>query len=609
MSEFSIALLGNPNSGKTSLFNALTGSRQKVANYAGVTVEKKEGTLNTPSGRRIHVIDLPGTYSLDAKTPDEQITRDVILGQQVEQKVPDVVVVVVDATNLERNLTLVLELQALKIPLVLALNMVDLAIQRKQELDLNILRRELGLEVIPTVAITGKGIEDLLKQVEAQLDRGYQVNEKSKNSEMSVVERFKEVDRILKLATKKEITPSSGTERIDRIVLHPVFGTLILIVVLSLMFQAIFGLATVPQDWIKSGFEALGAMITAVLPTGPLQSLIVEGMLAGVGAVVVFLPQILLLFLFILTLEDLGYMARAAFLMDRIMSKVGLHGRAFIPLLSSYACAVPGIMAARTIQNKKDRFLTIMIAPLTTCSARLPVYTLLIGAFIPNREVFGPFRLQGLVMLFLYVSGIVAALGMAKIFRITMLKGPKPHFVMELPTYKLPSPLTLLIGLLERGKIFLNRAGTVILTVSILLWFLASYPGAPAGALEPKISYSFAGMIGKTLEPFFAPIGFDWKIIVALIPGLAAREVMVGALSTVYAVDAQAGPLSAILARDWSLATGLSLLVWYVFACQCTSTLAVTKRETNSWTWPALMFTYMFVLAYVASWITYRIFV
>jgi ferrous iron transport protein B len=609
MSEFSIALLGNPNSGKTSLFNALTGSRQKVANYAGVTVEKKEGHLTTASGRRVQVIDLPGTYSLDAKTPDEQITRDVVLGEQVDQKIPDVLVVVVDATNLERNLALVLELQTLKIPIVLALNMMDLAQQRHQELDLKILSRELSLEVIPTVAVTGEGIAELLKHVEPHLSTGMNDLRKPKIKKMSVSDRFKEVDRILKLATKKEIAPSAGTDQIDRIVLHPVFGTLILILVLSLMFQAIFGLATVPQDWIKSGVEALGSFINTILLDGPLRSLLVEGMLAGVGAVVVFLPQILLLFLFILTLEDLGYMARAAFLMDRLMSRVGLHGRAFIPLLSSYACAVPGIMAARTIENRKDRFLTILIAPLTTCSARLPVYTLLISAFIPNKEVFGPFRLQGLVMLGLYFSGIIAALGMAKIFRLTMLKGTKPPFVMELPTYKVPSPLTLLLGLLERGKIFLHRAGTVILVVSILLWFLSSYPKAPIGALEPKVSYSFAGMIGKTLEPLFAPIGFDWKIIVALIPGLAAREVMVGALSTVYAVDAQAGPLSAILARDWSLATGLSLLIWYVFACQCTSTLAVTKRETNSWSWPALMFSYMFALAYFASWITYRMFI
>ncbi len=611
MSEYTVALLGQPNSGKTSLFNALTGSRQKVANYAGVTVEKKEGTCVTSSGFKIHVIDLPGTYSLDAKTPDEVITRDVILGKQVDQKNPDVIIALADATNLERNLSLVLELKQLQTPFVVALSMMDLALARKQELDLSILSRELGADVIPIVSPQGEGLEELLKKVEFKLNLKNKGKFKKMDSVLNsnpeqVLQRFSEIDRILKLATKRAITPHFKTDQIDRVILHPFFGLLILAVVLALMFQAIFSLATVPQDWLRAGVESFGRMISGVLGQGPLRSLLVDGALAGVGAVIVFLPQILLLFLFILTLEDTGYMARAAFLMDHVMSKVGLHGRAFIPLLSSYACAVPGIMAARTIQNNKDRFLTIMVAPLTTCSARLPVYTLLISAFIPNKSIFGPFRLQGLVMFALYLIGILATLVMAKIFRLTVLKGTKPPFIMELPTYKWPSLKSLLLGLIERAKIFLKRAGTVILAVSILLWFLVSYPKAPVGAVEPAVAYSFAGILGKSLAPFFSPIGFDWKIIVALIPGLAAREVMVGALSTVYAVDAQTGPLSVILAKDWSVATGLSLLIWYVFACQCTSTLAVTRRETGSWRWPTLMFIYMFILAYGAAFLTYR---
>jgi ferrous iron transport protein B len=405
------------------------------------------------------------------------------------------------------------------------------------------------------------------------------------------------------------------TEKIDRVVLHPILGSVLLIAVLAMIFQAIFSWATVPQDWIKTGLDHFGAWAGSFLSTGPLKSLLVDGIIAGVGSVLVFLPQILLLFGFILILEDSGYMARAAFLMDRVMGRVGLHGRAFIPLLSSYACAIPGIMATRTIENRRDRLTTILVAPLTTCSARLPVYTLLIAAFIPNRAVFGPVKLQGLVMFGLYVAGIVAALLMAVLFRKTILRGAKPPLLMELPTYKWPSLKNLVFGLSERANLFLKRAGTVILTVAVLLWFLASYPkppvGAPLDADHTPISYSYAGMLGRGLQPLVAPVGFDWRITVALIPGFAAREVMISALGTVYAVEGGehqvTEALGAKIAKDWSLATALSLMVWYVLSLQCFSTVAITRRETNSWTWPAFMFFYMTVLSYGASFATFHI--
>jgi ferrous iron transport protein B len=377
------------------------------------------------------------------------------------------------------------------------------------------------------------------------------------------------------------------------------------------MFQAIFNWAEIPKEWIESQIQVLSLGLGQVMSPGPLKSLLADGVISGVGSVIVFLPQISLLFLFILFLEDCGYMPRAAFLMDKWMGKVGLHGRAFIPLLSSFACAVPGIMATRTIENRRDRLTTILVSPLMTCSARLPVYSMLIAAFIPNRSVFGPIRLQGLVMFGLYLSGVLAALLVAMLLRSTFFRGPKPVLLMELPTYKWPDAKNLALGLLERARLFVGRAGTVILSISILLWFLSSYPKPPLGAVDPAISYSFAGKIGKGLEPIFRPIGFNWKIAVALIPSFAAREVMIGSLATVYAVgDQKEGGIELLadrLARDWSLATALSLLVWYILACQCLSTLAVTRRETNSWRWPAVMLIYMTTLAYLGSFLTYHL--
>ncbi|MEK6705400.1 MAG: ferrous iron transport protein B, partial [Bdellovibrionota bacterium] len=542
-----VALAGNPNCGKTALFNAITRGRQKVGNYPGVTVEWKEGSVKAPSGTKFTILDLPGTYSLDARTPDESVARDVLLGVQKAEATthPEAVIAVADATNLERSLGLVLELKELGMPVVLALNMMDLARKRGLELDVDVLSRELNIMVVPTVAIKRQGIDELLRQVEKLLSKPVQISHGFIASGADDIrKRFAEIDRILKAAIKRSAAPTVWTDRIDRVVLHPLWGSLFLVLVLCMVFQAIFSWASLPMDLIRTGIVALGSGVEGVIPEGALRSLIVDGVFAGVGSVLVFLPQIVLLFFFILVLEDSGYMARAAFLMDRVMGRVGLHGRAFIPLLSSFACAIPGIMATRTIENRKDRLITILIAPLMTCSARLPVYLLLIGAFIPNVVIFGPFRLQGLVMFGLYFAGIIAALAMAVVFRKTLFRGEKPPLLMELPTYKWPSPRSIFIGLLERAGVFVRRAGTVILALSMLLWFLASYPKLPPklaeaqqGGGQTAISYSYAGRIGQTLAPVFEPIGFNWKMTVALIPGFAAREVMVSALGTVYALE------------------------------------------------------------------------
>ena len=617
---YNIALAGNPNCGKTALFNAITGGHAKVGNYPGVTVERREGQAVLGNGKTLKILDLPGTYSLNARTPDEEITRDILLGMHSLAANPQALIAVVDATNLERGLGLVLELRELGIPFVLALNMMDLAESRGQVLDLQILARELGVTVVPTVAIHKEGLAALLAEISrlfetlpiAPPEAGNRSSQLQwqKPDQNQIRTRFAEVDRILALSVVRSTQPALLTDRLDRIVLHPVFGSLLLVLVLAFVFQAIFSWAELPKSFIEAGIRAVGDQVGLILGPGPLESLLVDGVIAGVGAVLVFLPQILILFGFILVLEDSGYMARAAFLMDRLMGKVGLHGRAFIPLLSSFACAVPGIMSTRTIEQRKDRLTTILVAPLMTCSARLPVYSLLISAFIPNLSIWGPIRLQGLVMFGLYFAGVVIALLMAVIFRRTLFRGPKPPLLMELPTYKFPSLKNIGLGLWERSLLFLQKAGTVILSVSIVLWFLVSYPKAPVGADGAAISYSYAGILGHTIEPFFRPLGFNWKIVVALIPGLAAREVMIGSLATVYAVEGRGGGIALLggrLAEDWSVATALSLLVWYVLACQCFSTLAVTRRETNSWRWPVFMFVYMTGLAYLGSFSVYQL--
>ncbi len=615
-----VALVGNPNSGKTAVFNALTGARQKVANYAGVTVEKKEGTFVSPAGTRVQVIDLPGTYSLRARSPDEAVTRDVVLGRQEGEDIPDAIVFVADATNLRQNLRLALELKSLGRPIILALNMMDAAEKQGMAVDGTELSAELGMPVVPTIAIQKGGVEKLL----AQIDRTIQVAQSegwapmqaecgwSEPSSRQLRDFSREVERVLARAVYAPARPHKATRQMDRVLLHPITGLTILMTVLFLMFQAVFTWARLPMELIDAGISGLGTWLTAVMAAGPLRSLLVDGVLAGVGSVVMFLPQILVLFFFIQLLEDSGYMARAAFLLDRLMGGVGLHGRAFIPLLSSFACAVPGIMAARTIENRADRIATIMIAPLMTCSARLPVYTLIIAAFVPDTKYLGGWvGLPGLVMFGLYAAGIVSGLLVALGMKHTLLRGAREPLLMELPAYRLPRARNIALALYDRAKAFLVRAGTIIFWMMVLVWLLGSYPLPPDGATEPAIRYSIAGAIGRALEPLLAPIGFNWQIAVALVPGMAAREVAVGVLGTIYSLsdsgEALRTSLAGVLAHSWSLPTALSLLAWYVFSPQCLATLGVVRRELNSRFWPAVMFVSLLALAYGAAFITYRL--
>jgi ferrous iron transport protein B len=613
--QLSLSLVGVPNCGKTALFNRLTGSRQKVANYPGVTVERKEGRLIGPrTGRTFRVVDLPGAYSLEPATLDEAIARDVVLGRHATEPAPDLLVCVVDATNLRLNLRLVLELKRLGRPMIVALNMSDVAAQRGYQLDRAALERALGVPVVPTVAVRPGGERELVEAIDtygfaerARADQRLEQRPPASAADIEATQR--EVRRVLSDSGYRVPARLAALTRLDAVVLHPVAGPLLLATVLFLMFQAVFSWAKAPQNLINAGIQSLNGWLASVLPVGPLRGLLLDGVIAGTGSVLVFLPQILILFLFILALEYSGYLPRAAFMLDRLMGRVGLSGRAFIPLLSSFACAIPGIMAARTIPSSRDRLATIMIAPLMTCSARLPVYALLIGAFIPQRAV-GVFNLRGLVLFALYLAGVVSALGVAFVLKRTMMRGEYRPLLLELPEYRLPHLSNLVLGLWERTRIFLTRVGTIILTLMVVLWFLASFPAPPAGATGPAIQYSVAGMLGRGLEYVFAPIGFNWQISIALVPGLAAREVAVSALGTVYAMSGAtdvAGALTPVIARGWSLATGLSLLAWYVFAPQCLSTLAVVRRETNSWRYPLYMAGYMFALAYLGAFITYRV--
>ncbi len=606
-----VALVGNPNSGKTALFNALTGAHQKVANYAGVTVERKEGLIRAASGRTMSVLDLPGTYSLRARSPDEEVTRDAVLGRLAGETPPDVVVCVADATNLRLVLRLILELKAVGRPMVLALNMYDIAQRQGLRIDLERLRAELGVPIITTVATRKRGIDDLVAAIEDQAAVAA-VTESQWHSPDAAELRTaaREAERIMKACVRPPERPDTLTGRIDSVLLHPVGGLLILFTLLFVMFQAVFSWAAPVMDGIEAGIAWLGGLVANVLPDGLLQSLIVDGIISGVGSVLVFLPQILILFLFIIALEDFGYMARAAFLMDKIMGGAGLHGRAFIPLLSSFACAIPGVMAARVIDSRRDRLTTILVAPLMTCSARIPVYTLIIAAFIPNETVWGFANLQGLVMFGLYAAGIVSALIVSLLIRKVFWRGAVEPFMMELPAYKTPDLRSVGFNLWLRAKIFLTRAGRIILPAVIILWVLATFPYPPENATLPAIDYSFAGMLGRALEPIFAPIGFNWQMVIALIPGMAAREVAVAALGTTYAIaDAEnaTGLLASTLASQWSLATALSFLAWYIFAPQCVATLSVVRRETNSLKWTWIMIGYMFGLAYLASLVTYHV--
>jgi ferrous iron transport protein B len=608
-----IALVGNPNCGKTALFNALTGGRQKVANYPGVTVEKKVGRLTTPAGRVLQIVDLPGTYSLRARSPDEEITRDVVLGRLQSDVNPDLIVCVADASNLRLALRLALELKRVGRPVMLSLNMMDIARKRGVEIDLERLSRELGVPVVQSVAVRRGGTDALLGEIDRLLDDLPTASAADWHApdagELRVSQG--EADRVLRTAVKSSGERDRGTAAVDAVLLHPVAGLAVLLVLLFVMFQAVFAWARPLMDLIQDGFAWLGTMVEAQPLPDLLKSFFKDGIISGVGSVLVFLPQIVILFFFILVLEDLGYMARAAFLMDRIMGGAGLHGRAFIPLLSSFACAIPGIMSTRVIDDKRDRLTTILVAPLMTCSARIPVYTLIIGAFIPDRDVWGFIGLQGLVMFGLYASGIAGALAVSFVIKRVFWHGePGEPFMLELPDYKLPRLKSLAIGLWTRATIFLKRAGTTILSMMVLIWFLASFPRPPAGASEPAISYSLAAMIGSLLQPLTEPLGFNWQINVALIPGMAAREVAVGALGTIYAIDGGEGAADKIgqaIAGQWSLATALALLAWYVFAPQCASTLAVIRRETGSWKWMWVTFGYMLVLAYAAALATNQI--
>ena len=610
--DFSVALVGNPNCGKTALFNLLTGARQKVANYAGVTVERKVGQARLRNGQTISVVDLPGAYSLTPATPDEQVTLDVIRGLHAGETAPDAIVAVVDATNLRMNLRLVLELRRLGRPTIVALNMADVARSQGLAIDVGVLARELGCPVVETVAVRHDGHAGLLSQLEQQFSAATSLSAPldAAHEPRSSGDAQAEVHRIIALAAPGARQFQRFQHRIDAIVMHPVWGLAILAAVLFLIFQAVFSWAEVPMGLIEDGVAAVGNWIGLHMAEGVLRSLLVDGVIAGLGSVVVFLPQILILFFFILLLEDSGYLPRAAFLLDNVMGKVGLSGRAFIPLLSSFACAIPGIMATRTIANWRDRLATIMVAPLMTCSARLPVYALLIGAFVPDRSV-GAFNLRGLTLFALYLAGVVSAMAVAWFMKRVWMKSRYQPLMLELPPYRLPGLRNLALGLWERAVIFLRRVGGIIFSLTVVLWFLASFPAPPAGATGPAIEYSMAGWLGQALHHVFAPIGFNWQISVALVPGLGAREVAVGALGTVYALsatgDSVADALAPVIAQSWSLATAFSLLAWYVFAPQCLSTLAVVKRETNSWRYPVIMAAYLFALAYVAAFVTYRV--
>ncbi|MGV3769394.1 MAG: ferrous iron transporter B [Sphingobium phenoxybenzoativorans] len=603
-----VALVGNPNAGKSALFNALTGARQKLGNYPGVTVERKSGRLSLDDGRPLEIVDLPGTYSLDPTSPDEQVTRDFILGKQAGERLPDALVIVVDAANLQNHLRFALELIALGLPTIVALNMVDLAARDGLELDANILSRDLGVPVVPTVAVRKRGLDHL----RAELDKiitGGPVALRPSPDEKSFDAVRDEAHRIARAAIVRETPSRRLTAAVDRIALHPVMGLIFLLTLLFVMFQAVFSWATVPADILEGWVTALGTAVTAILPPGIVHDFLLEGVVGGVGAVIVFLPQILILFFFILMLEATGYMARAAFMMDGIMARVGLSGRAFIPLLSSFACAVPGIMATRTISDPKDRLTTILIAPLMTCSARLPVYGLIIAAFIPARTVLGGIGLQGLILFLLYVAGIVGAMVAALALRLTVAKGNSSGFLMEMPKYQWPRPQDILIGLWQRAVIFLKRAGTIILATNAVLWVLASFPTAPAGVKQSE--YSIAGRIAGGINVLVEPIGFNRDISLALLPTMMAREVAVSAIATVYAIDADQGEdavsmeLGDRLKGRWSLPTALAFLAWFVFAPQCISTIAVTRRETNGWKWPMFMVGYLFALAYAAAGITF----
>ena len=602
MTEFKLALVGAPNSGKSTLFNGLTGGRAKVANYAGVTVETRSGFFATPSGRKIKLIDLPGIYGLTARSMDERVALDMISGERGGENKTDALLIVIDAAHLRTHLHTMLQMRQLGRPMMVVLNMIDLAERDGVKLDIPKLEKRLGVPVVAARAPRRSGRKALLEKLDLEFENfaAAPKNPPTPECDLRILQR--EAREIADEVILFEPAMNRITRSIDKVVLHPLAGPIILAAILFLMFQAVYEWSGAPMEWIEAGVAYMGGLAGRFVPDGWLQSLLVDGVIAGVGSVVVFLPQILLLFIFILALEATGYMARAAFLMDELMLRVGLNGRAFIPLLSSFACAIPGMMAARTIESERDRLTTILVAPLMTCSARLPVYTLIIGAFIKPDRV-GPFNLQGLVMFGLYLTGIISAIIIAFFLKKTVTRGASQPLIMELPTYKLPDVGSFAINLWTRAAAFLKRAGTIILATSIILWFLASYPSS-----APTLRETFAGRIGALLEPVLSPIGFNLEIAIALVPGMAAREVAIGALGTVYAVqgnEENVEGLAATLQSAWSLPTALAFLAWYVFAPQCFATLATARRETNSWKWTAFMFGYLMALAYIAAGGTY----
>jgi len=627
-----VALAGNPNVGKTTVFNRLTGLRQKVANYPGVTVERKTGTLSGQNGCRAEIVDVPGLYSLNASSLDEEIAYRALTGAHEGLRAPDLVVVVVDASNLERNLYLASQVFDLGIPTIIALNMIDSATTTGQTVSAEALAAELQVPVIPMAATRGTGVDALkaaiLGELPAPPSRGWTLPPETAgvaHAKVDVVGRYAWLGPLVARVVERSERRVSWSDRLDAVLTHRIAGPAIFVLVLVLIFQSVFAGAAPFMDAIESATAAVGGALATWLPAGPVRGLLVDGVVAGVGAVVVFLPQILILFFFLGLLEDTGYMSRAAFIMDRVMRRVGLSGRSVVPLLSSFACAIPGIMAARTIDNPRDRLVTVLVAPLMTCSARLPVYTLLIGAFIPQTVILGVFGAQALTLLALYLLGVFFAVAAAWVLRKLVVRGERGVFMMELPPYRWPRFRDVVWRMLERAKLFLTRAGTIILAISIVLWFLASYPRiepdpalAADQAAAEQLAGSAIGRLGHLIEPAIAPLGYDWKIGVALISSLAAREVAVSALATIYSVgnaDEANESLRERLRSDRNPRTGeavftplvaVSLMVFFVLACQCMSTVAIVKRETNTWRWPAFLFAYMTVLAWVAAFVTYQ---
>ena len=608
-----IGLVGHPNCGKTALFNALTGLKQKVANYPGVTVERVESELRPDLGSGLRILDLPGAYSLNPQSEDERVTHDVLLGQMGADVRPDVLIVVLDATNLRLHLPIALEVRELGYPMCVAMNMMDLATAAGMQFDLKAMEEALGCPVVATSAVTLDGLQALSdaasKAAKSEFNAGS--IKWSPSAREQIVARRKHVEMILRRVVVTPGHPSALTSKIDKVLLHPLMGPAVLLIVIFSIFQSVFTLGAIPTDWLDGLVGAFADWTRGQMPAGLLTDLVVDGIIAGVGAVLVFIPQILILFASLLLLEDSGYMARAAFLMDRIMGRVGLSGRSVLPMVSGFACAVPAIIGSRSIQIPSQRLATILITPLMTCSARLPVYTLLIAAFIPNKVVAHVFNLQGLVLTLLYVGGVVSAFAFAAVLKAFKLTGAGGYFLLELPTYRRPSMRTVIRGLIDRARSFLVRAGTLILSIMVLLWAISTFPRPPEAAQEPAIHYSFAGRLGRMIEPVLEPLGFNWKISVAMIPGFAAREVLVSALGTVYAVetrdDEETAQLTEKLKSDWSLPTALSLLVWYIFAPQCLATFAVMQRETRSFRLTLMSFSLFLILAWIAAFITFRL--